>query len=199
MHTKKAVTDSPIHDLLQRRWSPRAFDEKAVPPDLLRSLLEAGRWAPSCFGEEPWRYIVCNRQTHPESYYKLFDCLAEGNKLWVKSVPVLLLTVAKNHFTHNGEPNRWAEYDSGAASENICLQAVALGLIAHQMGGFDPDMAKKAFSIPDGYTCMSVIAVGYQTEPDVLTGELLAREKGPRQRKPLAQLFYQGEWEAGIE
>ena len=59
MLNKPAVTGPPIHDLLASRWSPRAFDAaKGVSRDQALALVEAARWAPSCFGDEPWRVIV---------------------------------------------------------------------------------------------------------------------------------------------
>jgi|GEM_PF-5025595 len=44
---KPATAQYPIHDLLKQRWSLRAFSERPVEPEHLRSLLEAARWAPS--------------------------------------------------------------------------------------------------------------------------------------------------------
>ena len=83
MLNKPAVTGPPIHDLLASRWSPRAFDAaKGVSRDQALALVEAARWAPSCFGDEPWRVIVWDRMRDPASWKKAFDCLAEGSQVW---------------------------------------------------------------------------------------------------------------------
>jgi hypothetical protein len=67
MLEKKATTSVPIHELLARRWSPRAFDpQKTVAREELAALLEAARWAPSCNGDEPWRYLIWDRGRDPE-------------------------------------------------------------------------------------------------------------------------------------
>lgn len=195
MQEKKAVTDVPIHDLLARRWSPRAYDaSKPVSREQITALLEAGRWAPSCNGDEPWRYLVWDRSRDPQGWRQAFDCLSEGNQKWVKNVPLLLLSCAGSVFAHNGKPNRWTQHDTGMASLSIALQAVALGLIAHQMGGFDEEKACAAFSIPAGYTPMAMIAVGYQAAPGVLDEETKAKELRPRARKPLGEHFFEGAW-----
>lgn len=200
MQERKAATSVPIHDLLASRWSPRAYDaSKSVSRAQITALLEAGRWAPSCNGDEPWRYLVWDRSRDPQGWQRAFDCLSESNQKWVKNVPLLMLSCAGSVFAHNGKPNRWTQHDTGMASLSIALQAVALGLIAHQMGGFDADKARAAFGIPAGYTPMSMIAVGYQAEPDVLDEETKAKELRPRARKPLGEHFFEGAWGSGFE
>jgi nitroreductase len=196
---KPAQTQVPVADVLALRWSARAIDpNRSVARNDLLALLEAARWAPSCYGDQPWRYLIWDRFHDPAGWDKAFDCLAEGNKVWVKNVPVLLLSVAAPAFHANGKPNRWGQHDTGAASENLCLQATALGLVAHQMGGFDADQAKASFAIPADHICMAMIAVGYPAHPSILEGELRTREEAPRERLPLGACFFEGEWGKGI-
>ncbi|MFN7086343.1 MAG: nitroreductase family protein [Burkholderiales bacterium] len=195
MLEKKAVTAVPIHDLLASRWSPRAFVAgRTVSRRQLAALLEAGRWAPSCNGDEPWRYLIWDRSHDPRGWQKAFDCLSENNQKWVKNVPLLMLACAGSVFGHNGKPNRWAQYDTGAASLAIVLQAVALGLAAHQMGGFDAGKVCATFGIPAEYTPMAMIAIGYQAGPDVLDEETREKELRPRARKPVGERFFESEW-----
>jgi nitroreductase len=185
--------------LLARRWSTRAFDaSKSVSREQLISLLEAGRWAPSCNGDEPWRYLVWDRKRDPEGFQKAFDCLSENNRKWVQNVPLLMLSCAGSNFAATGKPNRWTQHDTGAASTSMALQAQALGLAYHQMGGFDAEKARAAFNIPAEYTPMAMIAVGYQASADVLDEETKAKELRPRGRKPLAERFFEGGWGKGV-
>jgi nitroreductase len=200
MEDRLAHTSVPIHELLAKRWSPRAFDaQRGVSSAQLHSLFEAARWAPSCNGDEPYRYLVWRRDRDPDGWQKAFDCLSENNRKWVKNVPVLMLSCAGSIFGHSGKPNRFGPHDTGAASVCLTLQAVALGLAAHQMGGFDSAKARAAFSIPEEYTPMAMIAVGYQASPDVLDEETKAKELRPRSRKPVAEHFYAGTWGGAIE
>ncbi|OUD14641.1 nitroreductase family protein [Thioflexithrix psekupsensis] len=195
MLVKKAETAVAIHDLIAQRWSPRALDpNKFITLDQTTALLEAARWSPSCFGAEPWRYVLCDRQRSASAWRKALDCLAPANQVWAQHAPLFLIATAVNDFSHNQQPNRWAQYDTGAACENICLQAVALGLVAHQMGGFDPQQIKQAFELPDDVTVMSVIAVGYQASATALDEALREREEAPRQRKSLAEIAFDGHW-----
>ena len=195
---KPATTSVTIHDIIARRWSPRAYDpNKTVSKELLASLLEAARWAPSCFGAEPWRYIVCDKATDQAAWDKAFSCLAEGNQGWAQDAQILLLATCLDNFEYNSQPNRWASYDTGAASENLCLQATASGLVAHQMGGFDPNKAREVFNIPDSITSMAMIAIGYQADTSTLEGEMREREEAPRKRKPLDTVCFAGAWGEG--
>ena len=195
MQERKAITSVPIHDLLARRWSPRAYDlSRPVPREQLTVLLEAARWAPSCNGDEPTRHLIWDRTRDPEGWQKAFDCLSDNNRKWVKNVPLLMLSCAGSIFGHTGKPNRWSQHDTGASSLSLALQAVALGLIVHQMGGFDVEKARAAFSIPAEYTPMAMIAVGYQAQPDILDEETKAKELKPRARKPIAERFFEGGW-----
>ena len=200
MLEKKAETSVPIHELLARRWSPRAYDpSRPVTREQLTALLEAGRWAPSCNGDEPWRYLVWDRTRDRLGWQKAFDCLTGSNQAWVKNVPLLMLSCAGSKFAHNDKPNRWAQHDTGMASLSIALQAVALGLIAHQMAGFDADKARAAFRIPDDYTPMAMIAIGYQADPATLAPDIKVKEVAPRKRRALANSFFGSEWAGPVK
>jgi nitroreductase len=200
MQHKPAITHVKIHDLMQTRWSPRAIDpDKDISPDDLTALLEAARWAPSCFNDQPWRFIVCVKSKDETSWKNALANLAEKNRLWAKNAPVLMLAVAMENFNHNGKPNRWAMYDTGAASVSLCFQATALGLVVHQMGGFDAEKARALFKLPADCTPMSMIAVGYQADIDVLDDDFKAAELAERTRAPLDQRFYFGQWGIGVD
>ena len=197
MQTKTASTQVDVHDIIAKRWSCRAFDaNKKVSREQIVALLEAARWAPSCFGDEPWRFIVWDKNSDPAAWQKAFDCLGEWNQNWVKNAPVLVLTTANSLFRRDGSPNRWGQYDTGAAAENLCLQAVASGLMAHQMGGFDVEKTRHTFNIPTEFALMAMIAVGYQGEPEVLDDnqELKELELAARARTALGGHFFEGDW-----
>ena len=195
MFKKKIDTQEKVDELIANRWSGRAYDAyRPVTQQNILSLLEAARWAPSCFGDEPWRYIVCDKSTNEAAWDKAFSCLAEGNQSWAVNAPVLILALANTVFSHNDKDNRWAQYDTGAASMSLCIQATSLGLMVHQMGGFNAEKAAEVFSIPEQYTSMAMMTVGYQLTEDKITVELMERESSERHRNPLAEQFFDGEW-----
>ena len=196
---KPAITQVTIDPIIAQRWSARAYDaSKPITDNQTIALLEAARWAPSCMGEQPWRILVWNKEVDLQAWQQAFDCLAESNQSWVKDAPLLCLVCVNTLFTKNSQPNRWAEYDTGAAALNLCLQASSMGLSAHQMGGFSADKARATFNIPEQFTLMAMISVGYQADIETVTGDLLARETAPRSRRDLGALFFDGAWDKPI-
>jgi nitroreductase len=190
---KPAETKYPIEDIIARRWSPRAFDERPVEPDKLKSLFEAARWAPSSSNEQPWRFLTATRDNQSD-YDKLFSCLSEGNAKWVFRAPVLMLSVASLFFEDDGKPNRHALHDTGLAVENLVLQATALGLQAHQMAGYEVEKARKQCQIPSGFEPVAMIALGYPGDPSVLPDYLCEREVKPRERQPITDFVFSANW-----
>jgi nitroreductase len=190
---RKAETSSPIHDIVATRWSPRAFDNKPVAPEKLRSLFEAARWAASSYNAQPWYFIVATKDD-PKNFQKILDSLVEFNQSWAKNAPVLALSVAGLKFEHNGEPNRHAFHDVGQAAATLAVEANAQGLQIHQMAGILPDKARELFSIPAGYEAVAGIAIGYPGKAESLPDQLRERENAPRARKPLNSFVFTGKW-----
>jgi nitroreductase len=174
-----------IHELLARRWSPRAFSPRPVEPEKLAQLFEAARWAPSSYNAQPWAFIVATRED-AEGYTRLLSTLVEPNRQWAQQAPVLILAVAKLDFDHTPRPNRHALYDLGQSVANLTVQATALDLQIHQMGGFDPGAARELFAVPKGYEPVAVLALGYQDEPPA--------DPRARTRKPLTDFVFSGSW-----
>jgi nitroreductase len=193
MSNKIPHTQYPVEDLLRERWSPVAFSEKPVETEKLCTVLEAAAWAASSFNEQPWSYIIATKDNPPE-FERLLSCLAPGNQDWAKNAPVLMLSVAKLYFQHNGTQNRHALHDVGAASATLAIQATALGLYIHQMAGFDVAQAKQVYGIAEGYEPIAAIALGYLGDPNTLAEKLQQRELAPRQRKTLETFVFSGSW-----
>lgn len=146
--------------------------------------------------EQPWRFVVCAKSQHQAAWRALLACLNDKNQLWAQHAPLLVLAVSMDRFARNGQTNRWAAYDTGAACLSLALQATAEGLVSHQMGGFDADRCREVFHLPVDSTPMTVIAVGYQAEAEQLNAELKQRELAGRSRAELAERFFFGGWQA---
>src|SRR6516162_4295693 len=164
MMQKPATTDHPVHSLIRERWSPRAFSPKAVPKEVLQSLFEAARWAPSSNNEQPWAFIVATKDDQ-ENFEKSLGALVEFNAGWARKAPVLVIAVAELAFAKNNAPNRNAQYDVGAASLHLSIEATARGLFVHQMAGFDPETAKEVYNIPQGWEPIATMAIGFPGNP----------------------------------
>jgi nitroreductase len=188
---KRAAASAPLLPVIADRWSPRALDPAAVVTDRqLRSLLEAARWAASYGNTQPARYVVGRRGD--DTFGRIHDLLTARNQSWAHAAAVLLVAVAVTHNEKGDVP--LPEYGVGLASQNLVLQAVAEGLVAHQMGGFDQERARRDFDLPPTARPVVVIAVGGQGDPDTLDERTKARELAPRTRLPLAEIAFTGTW-----
>ncbi len=188
---KKAKTKHKVIETIKNRWSPRSFSDKLIDNESISSLFEAASWAASAFNEQPWRFIYATKD-NSKVYNQILGCLIEWNQNWAKSAPLLILAIAKLNFTHNNEPNRTAFYDLGQAIGQMGLQASSMGLFIHQMSGFDHNKAEKEFNIPDGFTAVSVLAVGYLGNTKNLDETLKKMEETARTRNKLDDFVFTG-------
>ncbi|MEE9218289.1 MAG: nitroreductase family protein [Acidobacteriota bacterium] len=183
------VAEAAVDPMFLERWSPRAFSSKPIPEETLRSLFEAARWAPSCYGEQPWLFLYAAKKEDLDLFRGL---LVEGNRVWADRAPVLAFVFARRAFSRNDKPNRWAAFDAGAAWMSLALQARKVGLYTHGMGGFHEDKVYLTLNVPkEKYQAMAGIAIGYAGEPAELPSELREIEK-PNSRKPLPQMAIEG-------
>jgi nitroreductase len=170
-----------ILDYIKERWSPRAFSNKPIGNDELSAMFEAARWAPSSMNEQPWRYFYA--LNGDAGFETMLDCLVPQNRQWAKEAPLLILSVAEKTFKYKSLPNRHALHDLGAANTLLAVQAGALGMQAHQMGGFDMEKTLSVFNLSaESHEPASFIAVGYPGDPELLPEELSLRELAPRER-----------------
>ena len=190
---RPAITDVALHELIRHRWSPRAFADKPVPSEVLLSLFEAARLAPSSSNEQPWAYLVAAKDD-PENYAKMLSVLVEFNANWARNAPVLALSVAHLKTQRDAKPNRVALHDVGSATAQLTFEANSRGLLVHQMAGFDMEKARQTFAIPPDWEPVAAMAIGYPGHPDSLPEKLRERELAPRVRKPLAEFVMTGEW-----
>jgi len=193
---KAGPAETGVLDIILKRWSPRSYLDKPVSSSDLTKIFTAAGWAASSNNEQPWRFLVGKKGD--ATYAKILDSLVGFNQAWAKTAPVLILSVGKKTFTKNGDPNPYALHDTGAASANLSLQATALGLHTHGMGGVDKDRARKNFDIPEAFEVGAAWALGYVGEPDALPEAYREMEKAGRKRNPLNEFVF-SEWEKPAE
>ncbi|MBN1596446.1 nitroreductase family protein [candidate division FCPU426 bacterium] len=186
------ANDYHIQPLIIGRWSPRAFSPTAVPEEDLLAVLDAAHWAPSCFNEQPWRFVVARRENDLQ---RMRECLVEQNRLWAGRAPVLIAVLSVPLFQQNGQPNRWHAFDAGTAWGYMALEARARNLFAHAMGGFTAAKVMELFHVPDNWTAQAIVALGYRGPADQLSKELQVREQ-PQPRRPLREFWQEGPFPA---
>lgn len=176
----------PIHPLMQERKSIRAFANTAVEQDKLHSIFEAARWSFSASNQQPWRFVYAHK--NQPLWNDLFDALMEGNKPWNANTPVLILALA-NKYLSNGNAYHYNLHDVGAATMQLNLQAVNLGLQMHPMAGFDKIKAKELLNIPEHLEPVTMIALGYAGEDFTALNEFQQKNETTRGERFLQEEF----------
>jgi nitroreductase len=181
----------PISDFMLDRWSPRAMSGESITDQELMQLFEAARWAPSSFNNQPWRFIYAKRNS--PSWDHLFNLLVKSNQSWAKNAAVLIVVISHKNFEYDDRPSRTHSFDAGAACENFALQGSLNNLVVHGMEGFNYEQARKDLNVPDDYQVEAMFAIGKHGPLSVLSEELAKREK-PSDRKPVAELIFEGKF-----
>ena len=180
-----------INPLFTNRWSPRSMTAEEIPDENLMALFEAARWAPSSYNNQPWRFIYAKRNT--QHWERLFNLLADGNKIWAKDAAVLVCMISRKNFEYNEKFSITHQFDAGAAWENLALEATSRGLVTHGMQGFDYEKARKELNVPDNFDVMAMIAIGKRGPKEKLPQELQEKEF-PNDRKPLDKIISEGKY-----
>ncbi|TDR89669.1 nitroreductase family protein [Enterovirga rhinocerotis] len=183
----------PIEPIFTERWSPRSFTGEEIPAETLLTMLEAGRWSPSSYNSQPWRFVYARRGT--AAFDTFLDLLVRGNQAWCKDASALVFIASSKTMSVPGKdepvPSRTHSFDAGAAWMAVAIQAHAMGWHAHGMIGLDYDKAAETLGIPDGYALDIAFAIGRRDEPGKLPEGFKARE-APNDRKPLAETAFEG-------
>ncbi|MEM0947247.1 MAG: nitroreductase family protein [Pseudomonadota bacterium] len=192
MQTTRSA-DHPIEPLFLDRWSPRAYDAVPMPHDDLLTILEAGRWAPSAFNIQPWRFL-CSHRT--DTYWPAFvSVLNAENRQWAKDASALIFLIS-DQVMPAGEDrletvSQYNSFDAGAAWMQIALQATALGYAAHAMAGLIFGRGTEVLELPDRFQLEIGITIGRRADAAFLPDNLRAREM-PSDRIPLEQISSHG-------
>lgn len=179
---KSSSIEAPVMETIESRRSKRAYRDEPVSQETIRILFEAARWAPSSMNEQPWRYIYATKNNDSDLFNRILSSLNESNRIWAKDAPLLIVSMTRKNFTRNEQPNYSAKYDLGGANAFLSLQATALDLNVHQMGGYNHDTLRSQLNIPDTFDLGVVMAIGYLGSPDQLPENLKQREVSARER-----------------
>lgn len=182
-----------VAPLFVRRWSPRAMSGEPIADSELSRLLEAARWSPSAYNDQPWRIVYAKRDT-PE-WDSLYAGLVEFNQIWTKNAAALLVFVSKQTMTSKVGPNETASFDTGAAWMSLALQASMMDLVAHGMAGFDRDKIAKAIGLPKDHRIEAMAAVGKPGDIGVLP-ERMQKGETPSGRNAIQQVAFRGAFPA---
>jgi len=179
----------PVNPLILNRRSPRAFSDEKLGSRDIATLFEAARWAPSSYNDQPWMFLYAQKGTR--WWNTFFDLLVPFNQMWAGSADLLVVVLSRTTFAETGKPSPTHSFDTGAAVQNLALQAESMGIAVHTMGGFDHDRARTELAVPEDYAIEAMIAIGRPGNPEQLPVDLRGME-APSDRKPLADVMKEG-------
>jgi nitroreductase len=187
--------DRPIEDLFLVRRSSHSFTGEPIPEDLLLSFFEAARWAPSSHNWQPWRFVWATAGT-PE-WDGLFAVINDANKTWAKKASALVAVLSKSTFRPPvggfQEEVPTHAFDTGAALENLALQAAASGWCAHAIAGFDKPATRRVLSLPIDVHPQVMLAIG-RPAPLADLSEAERTRETPRGRRPIDDFVFHGRY-----
>ena len=180
-----------ILEPISRRRAKRALSEKRIPEEVRDRLLEAATLAPSCFNNQPWRFLVLDDSKALEMARPF---LAGGN-YWAERSPLIIGVVTRKELDCELDGGReYAFFDCGLAVQNLILQATAEGLIAHPIAGFRAPEMRAAFGIDESLVLLTLVIIGFPGTMDHLSEKHLEAEKSPRDRKAISEVVSYNEW-----
>lgn len=177
-----------IDKIFIERWSPRSFDSSFdLSNKDIEKLIEAARWSPSCFNEQPWRFYYALRGNG--DFNGSLDWLVDANQQWAKNASALLFVVAKKTFSKNSKPNDHSWFDSGAAWMGLTMQARMLDLFTHGMAGIKTDTIHEKLQLSEDFEVVCAVAVGKKADPQQLSEDYQKMEE-PNDRKALDDILF---------
>lgn len=189
------AADYPIDRMFLERWSPRSFSNDPITRAELLTILEAGRWAPSCVNSQPWRFVYGLRGS--PGFDQILGALWSTNQAWARNAAALVIVASLTQAPVPGQtesrPLPTHAFDAGAAWMSVALQAQKLRWSTHGMAGIDAEALRETFAVPADYAIQMVFAVGRRAEPELLPEPLRQREFASL-RRPLSELVGDSEF-----
>lgn len=176
-------------DVIQAIKERRAYRSLApveITDDLIKDLARNTRLAPSCFNNQPWRFVFVR---DPEILKKMHEALSQTN-VWAKSASLIIAVFSKKEDDCIIKDREYHQFDCGLAVGFLMLRATEIGLVAHPIAGYSPKRAKAVLGIPDDYQVITLIIVGRHSEKEnsILSDKQRAAEKFRPARRPFSDI-----------
>ncbi|MCF7875514.1 nitroreductase family protein [Candidatus Bipolaricaulota bacterium] len=175
-----------VNNLIERRRSKRAISPESLEDETVESLGRAAHLAPSCFNNQPWRFVFVDDS---EKLDRIKESLPDANYL-ARTAPLIVAITSKSELDCELSKERiYYKFDSGLAVENLLLHATELGLVSHPIAGFDPDVTRKTLGVPEDFELIALIIIGKPGNKENLNEKHKSNEESDRDRMPLKEVF----------
>jgi nitroreductase len=177
-----------VKKIIEQRRGYRSFDPVNISTDMIRDLAECAQLAPSCFNNQPWRYIFVH---NPDVLKKMHTALSQGNE-WAQSGSMIIAVLSKKEMGCVMKDGReYFTYDVGTATGFMILRATEMGLVAHPIAGYNPVKVKEILGIPEDLTVVTLVIVGKHSDKinPILSEKQIEAEKKRPERLTLEKIY----------
>jgi nitroreductase len=177
-----------IKTTIEKRRAYRSFQHTEITPGIVKDLAECAQLAPSCFNNQPWRYIFVYE---PDMLKKMHAALSKGNE-WAQYASMIIAVLSKKDMDCLMKDGReYYAYDVGMATGFMILRATEMELVAHPIAGYDPVKVKEILNIPDEFSVITLVIVGKHSNEmtPVLSEKQIESEKKRPDRLELKKIY----------
>ncbi|MBU1937181.1 nitroreductase family protein [bacterium] len=179
--------NNPIIQLLEQRKATRSISQEPLPENIIEELIEAARLTPSCYNNQPWRFLFLET---PDALAKGRDALSSGNRAWAERAPLLVVGYSRREDDCVLKDGRaYHEFDLGMSVMNLMLAATSCELVARPMAGFNPEKIKQAFQLDGDAQPLVMLVIGKESDDESpLPDNYKGVSKKPRERRKASEI-----------
>jgi nitroreductase len=149
-----------VKEAIQKRRAYRSLEKTEIPAESKKILFEAAQLAPSCYNNQPWRFVYIDDE---KNLKKMQSAYSKGNE-WAYDASLIIAVCSKKELDCIIQDRFFYAFDTGLATGQMLLQAVELGLVAHPIAGFSPDKVREILQIPKDIEILTLVVFGKYKE-----------------------------------
>ena len=178
-----------VKQAIKTRRAYRSLEPVEITAELVTDLAESAQLAPSCFNNQPWRFVFAYA---PDVLKKLHGAMSKGNK-WTEAASMIIAVFSQKDLDCLIKGREYYLFDTGMATAFILLRATELGLMAHPIAGYKEEAVKEILAIPPEMTLITLLIVGKKAESisPLLSEKQIGWEKERPERLPLEEFVYE--------
>ncbi|HDP94123.1 MAG TPA: nitroreductase [Candidatus Aminicenantes bacterium] len=176
-----------LEKVLKTRRSLRALEQVSVSVSDVEEMVRAASLAPSCFNNQPWRFVFVRDQARLEALKQVFS---KGNE-WAHHASLVIAVCARKKDDCVVKGREYYLFDTGMATALLMLKATELGLVAHAIAGFKTDLVREILEIPQDQMLVTLLICGQRAKnpEDLLNASQLVSERERPERHPLKKIM----------
>ena len=155
-----------VFDAVRTVLAVRSFEDRPVPPDVTRKIVEAGHLSASSMNKQPWHFIVVEDRATLQELGKLAK-----TGPYIAQAPLAMAIVI--------DDSKFAESDASRAAQSMMLTAWEEGVGSNWAGWYGLEEAGRLLGVPDDLKVLCIIPFGYPAQ---------RAGRGKKNRKPLGEV-----------